>query len=804
MAIKIQCRTCQASFQAADEHAGKTTKCPGCQEPLVIPARPSTAAKKTVPTSKTVTPVRSNGTAESSSEVEASPATTAMSREELTAQLLSGLDGTIERTRPTIGYRLGALLVAFVMILLPIIYIGLICLVGFGVYYHAVNHTGMLDSEVRGRGKALVFLAYLAPMVCGAVLVVFMIKPLFMRSANNTRTRSLVREREPLLFAFVDRICELVGAAKPKRIDLDCEVNASASFRKGMLSMFGSDLVLTIGMPLVAGLNTRQFAGVLAHEFGHFAQGAGMRLTYIIRSISFWLLRVVYQRDEADEWLENAAASTDLRIGWILYLAMFFVWLSRRVLWVLMMIGNLVGSYLLRQMEFDADRYETRLAGSEAFTQTVHELQRLGVATQAAYGDLREFYREGQLGDDLPRLIVSKTQKIPPELEKQLQESIKESETGWLDTHPSDRDRIANAERENTSGIFNIEMPATVLFEDFEAQSKATTWEFYRGEFDGKLDRSRLRPVSEMLQKSEKDQQAQAALERYSQGQWSVALPLRLSADSAGPPTDAKQTLANLKADRQKMLQMIESAKPAFETLHAEMESLTTSEQIRHCLRAGIAIKHEGKSLTKKDEDDFRKRISVSEKKIVHAKQSLQDYQEVASRRLGSALQLLFVSQIAERLPESEKWQNDSEAMLSCLRTLGETMETLIQCSRLQASANVLFERLSDQNDESIVIAIQGLGEKLFPITKQLHTAWARLPYPYQHAEKQITLAGYLIPTMPVKDELGSVFNASHQAVDSAFNLYAKLLSDLVFRAESVEAAVGLAKSAKPEPATAG
>lgn len=72
-----------------------------------------------------------------------------------------------------------------------------------------------------------------------------------------------------------------------------------------------------IGMPLVAGLDMRQFAGVLAHEFGHFSQGVGMRLTYIIRSISHWFTRVVYERDSWDEWLARSTDNLDLRIAWV-------------------------------------------------------------------------------------------------------------------------------------------------------------------------------------------------------------------------------------------------------------------------------------------------------------------------------------------------------------------------------------------------------------------------------------------------------------------------------------------------------
>jgi Zn-dependent protease with chaperone function len=69
---------------------------------------------------------------------------------------------------------------------------------------------------------------------------------------------------------------------------LDLQVNASASFRRGFLSLFSRDLTLTIGLPLVAGLTVRQLGGVLAHEFGHFAQGAGMRLTFVVRSVNAW------------------------------------------------------------------------------------------------------------------------------------------------------------------------------------------------------------------------------------------------------------------------------------------------------------------------------------------------------------------------------------------------------------------------------------------------------------------------------------------------------------------------------------
>ena len=90
-----------------------------------------------------------------------------------------------------------------------------------------------------------------------------------------------------------------------------------------------------------------------------------MRLTYVVRTVSHWFTRVVYERDSWDENLERWSQENDIRIGVIFYLARGCVWLTRRILWVLMMIGHGVSGLLLRQMEFDADRHEVRFSGSD-------------------------------------------------------------------------------------------------------------------------------------------------------------------------------------------------------------------------------------------------------------------------------------------------------------------------------------------------------------------------------------------------------------------------------------------------------
>src|SRR5690606_26615475 len=116
--------------------------------------------------------------------------------------------------------------------------------------------------------------------------------------------------------------------------------------------------------------------------------------------------RSVYQRDNWDEWLESTTESVDIRIGWVLLLARGMVWATRRILALLLHLSMAISGYALRQMEYDADRYEARFAGSDAFESTTRKMGYLGAALQTAYSQLGRMQREGTLVDDLPRLVV--------------------------------------------------------------------------------------------------------------------------------------------------------------------------------------------------------------------------------------------------------------------------------------------------------------------------------------------------------------------------------------------------------------
>lgn len=394
--------------------------------------------------------------------------------------ILSAFQGPITRPKTSVFYHAGLLFVAGTMLLLPLVYLATIGAVAYMVYYHAVHHWHpIMDAGDFNSGRILIlkFLIYFTPVAAGSIVVFFMFKPILAGRPKSAQPLALNPATERLLYAFIEKVCDTVGAPSPKRIDLDCRLNASAGFRRGFFSMFGHDLVLVLGLPLVANLTARELAGVVAHEFGHFTQGVGMRLHYIINSINFWFARVAYQRDAWDVALERwAAGSGDIRIALVVWTIQISVWFSRLILKILMLIGLMVGGFMLRQMEYDADAYEIKVAGSDCFEQTMRKLAALEAAWNQASKELAASWKKDKtLPDNLPEIIRSSHARLPSAVLQKIDDTLGLHRTNLFDSHPSPADRIRQARKAADPGIFHDDRPASSLFVSFEHPSRFVT-----------------------------------------------------------------------------------------------------------------------------------------------------------------------------------------------------------------------------------------------------------------------------------------------------------------------------------------
>lgn len=508
MSLSVSCGSCDAIFRVKAEHIGKRGKCPRCQNIILVSGNVPAEPVIPVETSKLIPE-------ESPADDLASPPEERSQEDELPKvyrlsigesqevqmrEILQAFHGEIQPVKRTAGFHIGMMILAGLMVLMPLIYLGMIVGIGYLLFYHA---TVNLESVTRSHSiLALIFL-YVAPLIAGVVLLFFMVKPLFASRSRSQKLRTLEFGQEPLLFALVTRIAKAVGAPEPTRINVDCQPNASAGFGSGLGGIFGKDLVLTIGLPLVAGLSIQQLAGVIAHELGHFAQGTAMRLSYIVRSVNLWFARVVYERDDWDESLARGCEAEN-RFALVLMLAMFCIWLTRCILWVFMVMTHALSSFVLRQMEYDADRYEARLAGSKTFAKTQRRLLLLGLATNGAnFVAARSWFLTGKLPDDLSSLILGISEGISKKEFRKIEKQEEKTTTGFFDSHPAHAERLANARKENAEGLFRLEGPATELFREFPKMSRAVTLDFYREVLGRRVKKDKLVPTAAFLENTE-------------------------------------------------------------------------------------------------------------------------------------------------------------------------------------------------------------------------------------------------------------------------------------------------------------
>ena len=375
--------------------------------------------------------------------------------------------------------RLGLMLAALLTLLVLSVYIAMIPLTGWAVYWltstFGVHAGAALTLHAVVVSSALLF--------GGGLMILSLLKPLVARPARAAEPHLISPEEEPLMYAFVKELASNVGAPEPSRILVDCNVNCCCIFAGGIVGLFRPGFDLLIGLPLVAGLRLDQMAGVLAHELGHAALTTNIRSNRLIWSVNAWFSRVVFGPDECDQQILRRLETADRGRKFVLHLAQVFVQPARGLLWLLMVAACATSCAVLRRMELEADRYQVRVAGTEAFISAVLEINLLAVATQRALVQLSRMRQGGRLVDNYPGFVASLRSRYSAGFASRLLAGLEQGKTEMFSVHPADSDRMAFARTQNCQGRVTAALPASELFANHTALCRAATIEFYEQEF---------------------------------------------------------------------------------------------------------------------------------------------------------------------------------------------------------------------------------------------------------------------------------------------------------------------------------
>ncbi|MBW5481971.1 M48 family metalloprotease [Streptomyces bambusae] len=299
-------------------------------------------------------------------------------------------------------------------------------------------------------------------VVVSVLLAVPIVRGMFMLRTPKDEPHPGIRvtpEQEPRLWQIVRELAEQVDTRAPDEIVLTDEVNASVSEQARFGGLVGGRRTLTLGLPLMSGLDEMQLRAVLAHELGHYSHSDTRFTPLIVRGKAQIERTVAHFHARADKTAakelarqEKAAAkrlAKGKKAGEVsasgagaTYRAMakIYTWYAG-----LFLRATLSG---FRRQEYAADLAAARIAGRDAYASALRELP----ALSAAYGFYMESYAtlglgarllppQGQFYGGFVHLLPARSADLD-----ELRTDLPTDPASPYDSHPPIADRVARIE----------------------------------------------------------------------------------------------------------------------------------------------------------------------------------------------------------------------------------------------------------------------------------------------------------------------------------------------------------------------
>jgi len=642
------------------------------------------------------------------------------------------------------GYLLKLIPVTALMVLLPLIYIAITLLSGAMTFWVAVEGFSWL-ADNPGYARLIGFAAGLLGSV---LLTIFLLRPLVATIDHGPQPVRLDPTREPILFDLVDRVTDAVGAPMPDEILVDSDANASARLTHGA---FSKGLTLTIGMPLIYGLDLQSLTGVLAHEFGHFTQRVGMRSSSLVHQINYWFYRQVHERDNWDRFVERWLETENVVLTLAAVLAQIGSFLVRLLLHLLSMLAALFSYSLSREMEFDADRYEIGLVGSAAYAKTALAMRTLGAGHHMAVADVSMAFDSDRKIENLPRLAAQISANFSDQERQAIMAEVDEVNASVFDTHPSDKARIRKAKEMNMPAHFVHTGPAVKLLREPDRLSRLVTLQWYRS-FGVDVGPDDLIPFESFASESGLLKDADESIREYLGELDCTPYYLPLVSPGALAKLDDSQLIAGIEEIQEQLRQSKTDFLLARKRMDEDIEYQTYYRQALFWRRAGFDIDLNAYrlQLTTTDVDEISTKLTDYKTSENTSRAAFRPCIELQGQRLSFGLELAIRRGSAER-NEVETLRRAYSAMagtendISKLQTCGDQVDLLLQI--LESLPDDVKYQRQLKSDTTTILQLQrlirtSLGTIADPFSKGTPLADV-LPNEYEGVVEQ-TPAGIL------------------------------------------------------------
>lgn len=701
-------------------------------------------------------------------------------------QLLNSLERELPPVQWSPLYRVSVWFSAACLILLTLIYFTIILVVGWFAFDYFLSHLRLLGTGV----SVWVVLLYSLPPLFLLILLALVIKPIFRISPPREEPVVVTKKDEPLLFEFVQRICNSVDTRMIDEVHFTVGAEA-AVYNKGPLGgLFPEKRVLILGLPLIASCDVASLAGIMAHEMGHFALERNIQLQTIIGIVNGLFYRAMYEPDRFDIWLAiNTQEGQSLRL--LLLPIKKALSLGRWILWVFFVTAEASSCLISRKDEFDCDQYMARLVGSDIACRSLQRVHLLGMAASATNDDLTNSWQEKRLPDDLPRFILSRVGRWNARQQEISLKLISSNATRWFDTHPSLPARINALQRLDLPASSISQEPAGRLLRDFNRRCKELTIRHYKEVLESDFDPSSLVSTEVLNAEYTAEEKAQKALRRYMQAESIIVRPIFPDPDADVPVDNYKQTAESLAIARQNCIEQKEKLNKANE------DFLEARGEFQH-----VKIFQKLIDLKFIENADVTFHYNRAQRHHNQAQEGLTSLYPAVRRRMTLALRILHTSQL---------WRSDKQSVISNQR---KRVDRVIALCKPLAGVQPLLDELStdtlvldailgrfdvDRLSFQLKLSVTRLGEKVHRGLREIQHIFGEVKYPFEHRDGVVKVSDFLVPKLPDKGEFVELTAASMEVLQRTDRVVSRTLATLTEACEKVEAALGHKVQANPK-----
>ena len=384
------------------------------------------------------------------------------------------------------------LLAAAVSLLVVLVHLGLILSLTFAVLLPSASTSwagNMLGNPLLGM---LVQLVVFTISLLGLLLL---LKPLLSIRWPRYRGVLLNARREPDLHAFIDDICERIHVPPPAVIYLEYQPQLAVHYHYGPIGWFRQRSVMRLGMPLVAGMDCSQLAGVLAGCLNRFQGRYLPRANSLVLALQSWLQTALHQPDLIDQKLDQW--HRDGRMGEGFYRQFTrFVAVAHGPLWLWLWLSQLFACKPIHRIMADADRLALSLSGSEGFLRQTEQSLLLQYSNEEWMPGLEQQWIEQQiLPADLIQDMVLRSRQYPSSTVQKLRTQQTETRRIRAMLLPDDLQRLEWLNAGGLSPGYHCRSPAISLFSNYARLSAAMTLRYYHHRLHLPVSRYHLRQM---------------------------------------------------------------------------------------------------------------------------------------------------------------------------------------------------------------------------------------------------------------------------------------------------------------------